>query len=361
MRMSLTPVSLCILSLACTVLTGCPTEEPKPKLEVCASDPSMAQAAWRVLLDPEVSRGALFSVWGSSNKDVWAVGATDQGKADLGPQVLHWDGTAWKRFKTGATGELWWVSPGAAPGVLWMAGSNGQIVRKNADDTFTQMSAPAAIQLYGIFALSDSDVYAVGGVAGCSGGGPCGVIWHYDGTAWAKPTGLPDSLSAQATWFKAWGKGSDLWIVGSEGHILHRSSSGWTAEPSGAGDSILTASGNANLRIAVGGFGSGLLLEDAGTGWKAAKIEGNLPGLNGVSVPADSRAVAVGFGGAVWRRCAGTWIADKQLQAMGIGSDLHGVWKAPTGEVFAVGGNIMTPPFAEGALVYYGAPIAAVP
>ncbi|MBI5607837.1 MAG: hypothetical protein HY902_03045 [Deltaproteobacteria bacterium] len=348
-------------SAALAVLAACESQPAEPSHEICQTDAPLAGAKWQVLLDPEVSKGALFSVWGSTRTDVWAVGAADQRYADLGPQVLHFDGKAWTRLKSGAAGELWWVSPGAAKGVLWMAGSGGQVVRKNADHSFTVMHAPSSTQLYGIFALSDSDVYAVGGVAGCAGGVGCGVIWHYDGKGWGMPPGLDSKLSEKATWFKAWGSGSELWVVGSDGQILHRGPAGWSAQASGATDTILTVAGNAKLRIAVGGFGSGLLLEDAGAGWQVGKFQGQPPGLNGVSVPADGRAAAVGFGGAVWRRCDGKWLADPGLQNLGAGADLHGVWKAPTGEVFAVGGNIMTPPFAEGALVYYGAPIAVVP
>ncbi len=340
---------------------GCDSSTATPSHEVCASDPPLAGAKWQVLLDPDVSRGALFSVWGSSRSDVWAVGAADQRFAGLGPQVLHYDGKSWLRLKSGATGELWWVSPGAAKGVLWMAGSGGQVVRKNADDSFVVLHTPSSTQLYGVFALSDTDVYAVGGVAGCAGGIACGVIWHFDGKDWTVPAGLEPKLSEKATWFKAWGSGSELWVVGSEGQILRRGPSGWSSQASGATDSILTVAGNGKLRIAVGGFGSGLLLEDSGSGWQVGQFQGQPPGLNGVSVPMDSRAAAVGFGGAVWRRCDGRWLADQGLQNLGAGADLHGVWKAPTGEVFAVGGNIMTPPFAAGALVYYGAPIAAVP
>ena len=40
---------------------------------------------------------------------VWVVGA-DPGD---GPQVLHWDGSAWETIQTGYTGDMWWVQPTA--------------------------------------------------------------------------------------------------------------------------------------------------------------------------------------------------------------------------------------------------------
>ena len=341
------------------VVAACTTVDPKPAPQACASDPAVTDAKWQVLLDPDVSKGALFGVWGSSRADVWAVGATDTRHPELGPQVIHWDGKIWTRHKTSATGELWWVAAGATPGTLWMVGSGGQIVRRTSNGNFVVSLAPAAIQLYGVFSVSDSDVFAVGGVAGCTGGSSCGVIWHYDGTAWGSVAGLDDKLLGAATWFKVWGSGPDLWIVGSEGHILHRSGGVWAAQTSGVTDTILTVAGNAQLRIAVGGFGAGLLLEDTGKGWQTPQIVGAPAGLNGVMVPAGGRAVAVGFGGNVWRRCDGRWIKD--LLVTDLTSDLHAVWRAPTGEVFAVGGNLLTPPYAAGALLYYGAPIAKGP
>lgn len=336
------------VTLACflgAALPGCPTE------------PASAPPAWEVIADSQSMKAALFGTWGSAANDVWAVGATTKEKPEFGPQVLHWDGTSWTRWKSGATGELWWVAPGAAKGVLWMAGSEGQIVRRNADGSFTVMHTPDKTQLFGIHAVTDSDVYAVGGPGSCSGTGPCGVIWHFDGSTWSAAPGVSAAQLTEATWFKVWGSGAELWAVGSGGHMIHRVDGAWKEEPTGVTDTLFTVSGNASLQIAVGGFLDGVLLENSGSGWKTATIEGKLPGLNGVSVPAGGTAVAVGMNGAIWRRSgAGLWTQDKTFDDFL--DNLHAVWKGESGDIFAVGGQISTPPFGAGALVHYGAATA---
>ena len=340
---------------ACSLLGACQTTTAPADTPACAGDPVLSGAAWEVLHASAAVplKGALFSTWGAAANDVWAVGATATDKTAFGPQVLHWDGKHWTRFKTGATGELWWVAPGQTAGGLWMVGSSGQIVRRNADATFTLMQAPDKTQLFGIHAVADNDVYAVGGPGSCSGSGPCGVIWHYDGAAWTAAAGITDAQNSAASWFKVWGNGQDLWVVGSGGHMLRRSGGKWSDETSGVTDPIFTVAGNSTLTIAVGGFGAGVLLENTGTGWNAGKIQGVLPALNGVSVSANGNAVAVGFNGAIWRRCGGIWTAD-QAAAGVILDDLHGVWRGETGDTFAVGGQIAAPPFASGSLVHFG-------
>ena len=73
--------------------------------------------------------GALLSVSGSSDTDVWAVGSdSNDGK---GPLVLQFDGASWKRYLTGITGDLWWahVCPN---GRIFAGGSLGTILRPAA-------------------------------------------------------------------------------------------------------------------------------------------------------------------------------------------------------------------------------------
>jgi hypothetical protein len=357
-----TPASLfrALATATCALLAGCPTAVAPVDTPACVGDPVLPGAAWEVVHDEATAplKGALFSTWGAAADDVWTVGATATDKPEFGPQVLHWDGKGWRRFKSGATGELWWVTGGGpGSGNVWMAGSNGQIVKRSADASFTVMQAPDTTQLFGIFAAADNDVYAVGGPGSCSGTGPCGVIWHYDGTTWSAASGVSSAQNSAASWFKVWGNGKDVWIVGSGGHILHRSGGVWSDETSGVTDPIFTVAGSGTLAIAVGGFGAGVLLENSGSGWSPGKIQGALPALNGVSVSANGNAVAVGTNGTIWRRCGGTWSVDLSGSGTTL-DDLHSVWRSENGDVFAVGGQIVVPPFAQGTLVHFGPALA---
>ncbi len=324
----------------------------------CGTDPK--GMSWEILQESDTLHGTLFSTWGRSASDVWAVGATNKDFPEKGPQLLHWDGTTWTRHSSAATGEMWWVTPGTTEGTLWVAGSQGQILHRGLDGVFSVMQAPNQTQLFGIFALAEDNVYAVGGPPSCAPGQPCGVIWHYDGKAWSADSAISETLRSEASWFKMWGTGPDnLYVVGSAGHILHFDGKAWSDQPTGVNDQLFTVSGNAALAVAVGGLGAGVLLENDGTGWKKGKIKGDtLPGLNGVSIAADGSGVTVGSNGTIWRRCGGTWQEDTALSNEPL-DDLHAVWRGPSGDIFAVGGQIVMPPFQGGQLLHFGLPTNA--
>jgi hypothetical protein len=342
-----------VLAATAWLCTACPSPEPVENHSVCATDPAFAGAAWEVVVDTDALGGALFSIWGSSAQDVWAVGATNKDKPDFGAQVLRWDGKVWKRLKSGVQGELWWVTRGFPAGTVWIAGSKGTILRSDGK-SFEVQQTPDKTQLFGIYAFSEQDVYAVGGNAQCTPGIACGTIWHFDGKTWSQPAGLTGALMGKATWFKTWGRNAkDLWVVGSSSEILHFDGTTWSETPVPAPDQqIFTVHGNDTLTVAVGGFGAGVVFENAGTGWKVAKVSGVMPGLRGVFVPADGRAVAVGENGSVWRRCGGLWTQETAAPEALL--DFHAVWKAASGELFAVGGAINAPPYAGGQIVHFG-------
>lgn len=357
---------LCLAVIAGS-LAGCPAPNTCVSASACGSDPCVAgaavnaagveAAAWELLFDYDTMDNALFGVWGTGPNDVWTVGATAKGKPEFGPEVLHFDGKVWKRFKTGAKGELWWVT-GLPSGSMWMAGSGGTIVRRTGAQ-FEVIQAPDTTQLFGIWASSESDAYAVGGPPACLPGAPCGVIWHWDGKTWGPAPGLTAAQRNLTTWFKVWGRSAnDVWVVGGAGKILHWDGKIWTEVPSGTTDHIFTIHGNDKLLVAVGGMGSGVLLENTGSGFHPAKIQGDLPGLNGVWVSADGRAVAVGASGTVWRRCGDTWLMDGANILEGLDT-FHGVWQAAAGDVFAVGGGVMAPPFRGGQIAHFGSPTHA--
>ena len=75
--------------------------------------------------------------------------------------------------------------------------------------------------VYGVWGRTPRDFYAVGSAAGRNG-----FIWHYqDGSVHDEP--LPADLPMVANgeppgFFKVWGSGDDVWVVGSRGTILHR-------------------------------------------------------------------------------------------------------------------------------------------
>ena len=102
-----------------------------------------------------------------------------------------------------------------------MSGSDAHIVRYH-DGDIERMQTPGFGKhtVFGIWAASPEDVYAVGSVAGRNG-----FIWHYDGSAW-RDLPLPEAIPLNANrdtppFFKAWGNGpEEVIIVGQGGTLL---------------------------------------------------------------------------------------------------------------------------------------------
>ncbi len=316
---------------ALLVLAGCP--EPT--------------AEWQVVSEELPS--ALLSIGGSSSSDVFVVGA-DHGS---GPTVLHYDGDAWTALDSGLRSvDLWWVHS-LGPNSALMGGARGAIVRYDGG-SFTRMRTPGLANqtVFGIWARSPSEAWAVGAVSGRSG-----FIWRYDGTEWTELS-LPRDLQLDAErevpgLFKVWGDETDLWVVGNAGVLLH-SVDGVTFEviPTGLNDRLFTVSGSGDLLCVVGGGGSGRLLEVDGS----TSVSDHTPSLagllQGVSVRGSS-AWASGLNGTMFERQNGTWTEVDHGLSIDVAS-LHATWIDPDGGVWAVGGGVLSAALDAGAIIHRG-------
>src|SRR5580704_3206999 len=88
-------------------------------------------------------------VWGSSDKDVWAVG--DSGTA------MHFDGEVWSLTTTGVTESLTCVH-GTAPDNVWVTGANGDVLHWNGT-AWTVDTALQGTTLLGVLVMSPTDVW----------------------------------------------------------------------------------------------------------------------------------------------------------------------------------------------------------
>jgi hypothetical protein len=326
------------------LLTGCPDPEPEPQP---ASWDTVAQAR------PE----ALLSVSGRSSADVWAVGA-DRGR---GPAVLHFDGKVWRELSTGQRGDLWWVH--AFPdGPVMMAGGNANILRYEGG-TFTRMSTPGLARhtVYGLWGSRPDDVYAVGGVSDRAG-----FIWHYEGARWSElPLPLADLPRTPdgdlPGFFKVWGMGEDVYVVGARGVVLRSHAGGAFARiPTGTTSRLFTVHGAGDVVTVVGGEGQGEILElDAAAGRFVSRTPEGCPLLQGVSLTGDGTGWATGFRGEVYQRLGGRW-ARADVGAPPSVESLHAAWTDPQGGVWAVGGNVLSGLLDAGALLHLGTRVARV-
>ena len=303
--------------------------------------------AWQTVLSDVP--GAMLSIWGSSSRDVYVVGA--QAQDGSGPYALHFDGRAWTRLNTSQrSGDLWWVH-GAAADSVFMVGSGGTVLRYNPTTrAMTRMTTPsAAPTLFGVWGPSASDVWAVGGDTRAS----TGVLWHFDGNAWSN-VALPGNVGDTAILYKVWGRAAnDVWAVGANGTTVYYDGRAWSqvAIPTTARGPLFTVHGAGAARYAVGGNASGILLEADGAGWKQVELL-DAPRLAGVYAPASGAPLAVGNEGSVYLRHGGTWrLASRPPQT---DLDFHATWVEPdTGAVWAVGGQVQSTPLVSGLVMRF--------
>jgi hypothetical protein len=332
-------------ALACLLpLTACSN---KPEATTADGGTSATDGGpdWHIVFDE--LPGALFSVTGTSEDNVWAVGA-DQLDGN-GPTVRHWDGEEWTAPDTGrSSGDLLWVH--AVDDEVFMAGSEGMILQVNGT-AFDVFSTPSNQTVWGVWGASASELWAVGGEA--SGGN--GFVWRYDGSEWTALT-LDAALPAPSAWYKVWGSAADdVWFCGTEGALMHWDGSEFTAVDAATDRTLLTVHGRADgsLVTAVGGqFTATLVASRDGEAFSDVTPEEGAEQAFGVYHRGDT-AYAVGLNSTVLRQeDDGPWQAE--ATDLLIYQSLHSVWIDPEGGVWAAGGQIVVTPYTEGMLIYKG-------
>jgi hypothetical protein len=293
--------------------------------------------------------GALFSVWGRNEHDVWVVGS--DANDGHGPLVLHYDGSRWLRMAASPAGDLWWVH-GFDGGPVFMGGSNGTIVRFDSG-RFTRIAAPrTAGTVFGIWGASASDVWAVGGDVIYGTGA---FVWRLVGDRFEDVGQLPIPGTDVIAYFKVWGTGrDDVWFVGTPGLSMHYDGVHLERVDPGVPDPLFTVHARParDLYAAVGGADLGVLVErNEGTAWSSAAVPSGTRTLFGVWLTAEG-GYAVGDKGTVLSRAGGAWANERTGIVLDKG--LHSVWVDPALGVWAAGGDILTPPYRAGVLIHKG-------
>jgi hypothetical protein len=314
----------------------------------CSDDhSSIDPEEWRSVFDQPLDRSIL-SVVGNAADDVYfAGGGLGAGPGSL---ALHFNGQAWRELDVGTDATLWWVWPDPESSTQWWVGEQGTIIRGNGT-TFEQIPSNTNATLFGVWGAAANDVWVVGGEIGLDG--EKDVLFHWNGQTLERVTDLPQR---GATLFKVWGiPGSDLWIVGQGGTILRRQSTGaWDDLSLSSPTSLLTVHGCSPDEIyAVGGQ---LLLHYDGAAWTEIPDVEIFNTLNGVSCGEDT-VLVVGNGAVKLRydRQSGQWF-NEQFKPPAT-TDFHAAYVAPGGDLWATGGNFLTPPtFGErtGIIGYRG-------
>jgi len=320
---------------------------------VDAAEAATGPVEWKPVL--EHLDGALLSIWGTSEHDVWTVGGP-LGNSGFDSLVMRFDGAVWKRSATGGNETYWWVH-GTGPNDVWLVGEKGRITHWDGTK-FEERPSGTTATLFGAWAAAPDDAWAVGGTPD-QPAQPNDVLLHWDGSSW-KPETLPEAN--EVALFKVWGSSKDdVYVVGEAGLVWHRTSGTWKREADGvAKGRLTTVSGcSASELFAVGGRD---LLTSNGSEWRRSDAV-LVNDVNGVACAPPSapsrewgRAVIVGGGSLKLRLVGDRWEDDFGSKPF---SDLHGAWVDPTGAFWGVGGSFNATPRAgasrDGVVARYGA------
>jgi hypothetical protein len=330
------------MALVCIAVFSCGSPSTNaPSEDAGTADAAPEQATWKAVA--EHLDGSLLGIWGSSERDIWAVGGP-LGNAGLETLVMHYDGQAWRRVAAGGTETFWWVH-GTSSTDVWAVGEKGRMAHWNGIQ-WRSLPALTTATLFGVWAASPTDAWAVGGVPNGEQG-PKDVLLHWDGASW-KVESLPEATDVAL--FKVWGSSrEDMYVVGEGGVVWHRTKGAFQREAKGVAKGRLTTvagclpnTGEAPFKVfAVGG--RELLTSDEKSTWTRSQ-DVFVNDLNGVACAAATApmrdafgaAVIVGGGSLKLRLVQGVWISDFGTEPF---QDLHGAWVDPTGSFWAVGGN----------------------
>lgn len=329
-------------TLLATTAVGCST--PAPGWRVVTTDP----AGWMLAVTASADR-----VLTAGGQPGSGPGLPGQGTITV---VRGTSPATVTRTPSPQPGMLWWVH--ALPGgVAWFAGENGSVVRydesrpdpKTGQPELRAIPTSTTATLYGLWALSDDEVWAVGG-----DDGQPGVILHGGRSGLT----LDPTAPTVASLFKVYAADPDhLFVVGSSGVTLRRSGGTWTRDPAPTTDRLFTAWGTAPDDVfAVGGLGDAQALHWDGGSWSALSTTG-LEALAGLTV-AQGEVLVTGQRGLIATRAQGSDAAAPWQRAETPTSlDLHAAAATDT-ERFAVGGNLsqfrLQPP--QGVLLQRGLP-----
>jgi hypothetical protein len=300
---------------------------------------SGSKTSWSLVFENLDS--ALISVTGRAADDVWTVGAN----SGNGATVLHFDGERWTRIPVEESSNLWWVHLADDDTVL-CGGEHGTILRGNLEGGFERDETPGTSTVYGIFGSLD-ELWAVGGDDTTPG-----FVWRNRGDGWEDVSSEISDEPLPAV-FKVWGASADdVWFVGMDGLAVHWDGATFERADAGTTRRLFTVHGTGQgdaAYVAVGGFGSAVIVENDGTGWQDATPEDPPNQLYGVSMASGERGYAVGEDGTVMSRGERGW-AD-ETTGLEIQNAFHSVWVDPDGGVWAVGGEMIAT-LSDGMLLH---------
>lgn len=208
------------------------------------------------------------SMWGRSDKDIWAVGLDSNNNNNNNAKVLHFDGTSWSEkheLSQCGMGDCRISICATSADEVFIA-YNSKVFRSASAGLQEETLPLQAAELRGIW-CTESEVWVGGRLADQSaafilhlagdewkiqwqGGGTVEAIWgtgpsdiwavghgstvlRYNGSSWAGAS--TSGISTDDTLTHVWGTSTtDVWIVGQQGSVYRLAGSTWTStDPQG--------------------------------------------------------------------------------------------------------------------------------
>jgi len=199
--------------------------------------------SWRRQSAP--TDNALLDLTGFGPDQVYAVGVD---------AALAFDGTSWRMMPGDLSAAELWSVWGPSPDEMFAVGQNGVALRWDGVQ-WRRMTTPTPFVLFGLWGTASNDVYAVGIRS---------TVLHYDGASWT-----PITVPSKADFFAISGTSRhNIMMVGNGGAVVSHNGVSWTLAPQAASVENLRAvwfdrSGTAR----VAGW-SGTVIERGGGGWR---------------------------------------------------------------------------------------------
>ncbi len=281
---------------------------------------------------------------GNNLKDVYAVSDSDVFMVGEFGTILHYDGATYDLMESGVKTHLFGVWAGSADDVFavgWETPENDYMARILHYDgsAWSEMACPATDWLAAVWGSSGSDVFAVG---------RHGAIQHYDGSTWSDMTDSvtyinPDTYPSYL--HGVWGSsGSDVFAVGEQivdgntntALILHYNGSTWTEMACSGAKHLYDVWGTSAGDVFAVGYddsNNAIVIHYDGATWSEVTIPVN-DTLYAVWGNSGSDVFAAGHGGTLLHYDGATW----SEMTSPVTDRFHGVWGSSGSDVFAVGG-----------------------